>query len=192
MNKFIIALMALVLILGCAGHLAAVEFTFDDLSSQQIYNEDTSFVSEELMPFEITNNTGIEWTDFHLALDGMNDLGANYPFMRFTDLGADGIIYSGPGAASFFDVNEDSQGYNEVLTIDGLSIPAGDTLTFQVDITGGQAPEGLASFAIYGMPSIGEPGGPGEPPVIPEPATLLLLGTGLFGLIGIGRLFRKK
>jgi hypothetical protein len=158
---------------------AAVSFTFNDTNSAPIDSRVGTFFSLQNEAFTITNNSGVAWTDFHVSLVGHGDFGP-YDFMRFADLGSDGIVYTGPGVATFSDDNLDSFGYDDALTIDGLNVADGGVLNFTVDIFGGVAPEGLTSFSIVAAPSVDNGGGPG--PGVPEPGTLALLGFGFAGL----------
>ena len=177
-RKTTVFAMALVFVAGL-GSLssdanAVVTDTFNSITEQQMDLRVTSFASLQDEPFEITNNTGVTWIDFHVRLEGFSDFGG-YPFMRFTDLGSDGVIYTGPGTASFSDDNADAMGYDEVMNVDGLDVPDGSVLSFTADIFGGVAPEGLFEFAIYGLPSV------------PEPCTILVLGVGSLVLGGCAR-----
>lgn len=162
--------------LGAAGLLAtaatnanAIAFTFTSISEELLDSQTTSFVSTEFT-FDMTNDTGQVWTDFHLRAAGDTPFGA-YNFMRLD-------TYTGPGTASFLDNDADALGYTEALTIDNLNIADGDTLTFSVFIRGGFAPEGMTSYTVFGLPSV-DGNGNGQ---VPVPATLALLGLGLAGL----------
>ena len=78
---------------------AGVVHTFNNIAEQVM---DTRVVYSALLhnePFDITNNSGVTWFDFHVTLEGHGDFGP-YLFMQFTDLGANGVIYTGPGAVS--------------------------------------------------------------------------------------------
>lgn len=162
-------------LLTTSAHQAkAVSFTFNDNTEQIMTTVVGAFASLPAEPFDITNNTGTTWVDFHMTLVGRNEFGLDYPFMRFIDLGTPGI-YSGPGNAVFSDVNGDALGYNEVMTLSALSISDGSALMFTVDIFGGVAPEGLAEFDIVGMPSL-------QPSMVPEPSTVLFVGCGFVAL----------
>lgn len=180
---------SLTMLLLCTGQVSAttISYTFTDLNSALIYTEATSIVNENVQ-FEITNDTSYTWSDFHVALDGLSDLGSDYDFMRFTDLGSDGTIYYGSGTASFSDVNGDSLGYDEVMTIDGITIADGATFSFSADIVGGVFPEGLGTYMINAQPSVD---GDNPPPAVPEPSTMLLFCAGLIGLVGAQRKLRK-
>ncbi len=168
-----------VVVLGCMATdtKATVTHTFTSVTEQMMDLRVTSFASLQDEPFEITNSTGVTWIDFHVTLEGFGEF-SDYPFMRFTDLGSDGVIYTGPGTASFSDDNADGLGYDEVMHVDGLNVPDGSVLSFTVDILGGVIPEGLVEFSIYGLPSV------------PEPCTILVLGIGALVLGGCAR--RKR
>ena len=171
MRSLTAGLSAFVLFGMVASHAGGqVSYTFNSLTEQVMDTRVTNFASLQDEPFAITNNTGQTWIDFHVTLEGMGDFGG-YAFMRFADLGSDGIIYTGPGTATFADDNGDSMGYDEVMNLDGLNVPDGSTLEFTADILGGAFPEGMTSFDIRGMPTV------------PEPATLGLLAAGLGALV---------
>ena len=167
---------------------AQITYTFNNFNEELIWEWATAVYTVET-PFEITNNTGFTWKDFHMRLTADGVVGAGgYAFMRFTELNSDGMIYDGAGTASFKDLNLDGLGYTEAMTVEGLNIANMDVYSFTVDIVGGIAPEGLTKFYVYAQPSEST-----QPPPIPEPATMLLLGSGLIGLVGYGRKkFLKK
>ena len=189
-NKYLLkhaTRLACVLALSCGlstNANAIVSYTFDTLTNSMIDSRVGTFFSLGDEEFNITNNTGLTWTDFHMTLVGYGDFGS-YDFMRFDDLGLDGTIYTGPGTASFYDANSDALGLNDGMNIDGLNILDGQTLSFQVDIFGGAFPEGVTSFAIYANPTVDS----GPNPNVPEPSIAALLA---IGLAGIGFVRRKK
>ena len=153
---------------------ASVSYTFNDLNNAQIDSRVGTLFSLSDEQFDITNNTGSTWTDFHMSLIGYGPFG--YDFMRFADLGSDGTIYTGPGTASFSDLNSDALGFDDAIDIVGLNILNGQTFSFQVDIFGGAFPEGLSSFDIYANPTVDSGG------TVPEPHIAVLLGIGLAGM----------
>jgi len=163
---------------------AQITYTFNNFNEELIWEWATAVYTVET-PFEITNNTGFTWKDFHMRLTADGVVGAGgYAFMRFTELNSDGMIYDGAGTASFKDLNLDAFGYNEAMTVEGLDIPNGGVYSFTVDIVGGVAPEGLTKFYVYAQPSESTQPPPGQ---VPEPATMLLIGSGLLGLYGLKR-----
>lgn len=167
-----------VLLFLTPGNVFAVNYTFNDMNYQLIYAEETAFVSAQNAPFDLANNTGVTWGAFEMTLVGFGEFG-DYDFMRFADIGSDGIIYAGPGDESFSDVTGNI--YDDRLRIDNLSVMHGDMLSFTVDYFGGASPEGLTSYEIYGQPFAAED----QPPItpVPEPGIMFLLGSGLFATV---------
>lgn len=168
---------AAVLLAAAATNANAIAFTFTSITEELLDSQDIGFVSSEFT-FDMTNDTGQVWNDFHLRTEGDGVVGAAYPFMRLD-------TYTGPGTASFLDNDGDSLSYTEALTIDNLNIGVGETLSFDVFIRGGFFPEGMVAYRVYGLPSV-DGNGNGQTPL---PATLALLG---LGLAGIGYQRRKR
>lgn len=170
------AIIALALGLGAQAD-ATVTYTFTDTNTATI-DTGTGSIDVQSQPFDITNGSGTTWTGFRVNLFGWDTLGDPYKFMRFTDVGGDGVIYSGPGSATFTDTN--GSGDNDQMQISGLSVANGADLSFSADILGGVSPEGVATYQITGTPTAEASSPP--PEGVPEPATLALLGTGILGM----------
>ena len=159
-----------------------VSFDFTTLGEAQVYSEETSFVNESEASFNFSNSTGTSWGSFEMILAGEGQFGT-YDFMRYQD-----DSYAGPGSSSFFNDNDallDGEPVYDGLSIAGLNIAPGDTLSFEVGIFGGAFPEGLSAYSISGQPF--SDNGERDPNEVPLPATLLLFGGGLIGLAALTR-----
>ncbi len=102
---------------GLAASANATPFTFNDLNPQVI----GSATSTGTYPFELTNNTGVPWTDFHFTIGA-----ANPPlvalFSNYTGPGTGYLLQDGSGNATIFDIT-------------GLNIPQGGTYNLSLDVT---------------------------------------------------------
>jgi hypothetical protein len=127
----------------------------------------------EWTSYSLINNTGEVWTDFHLRLD-------TYTSDFFTTPADDFYffenVYDGPGS---YTIGND----NRSIDIIGLNIGIGEEFNFNVDFDS----DGSGFYGLFGQPTT-------HTAPIPESSTLLLLGTGLVGLAGIGRkkFFKKQ
>jgi hypothetical protein len=167
---------------------AAVLFTFNDLTPQVIFNTGSSptpvspFTTGDLPngAFEITNNTGQTWTDFHIDLTVVGaTFGLTGGFIDFVGGGYDGTAYEGPGS---YTISPNLRS----LDIVGLSVPQGGVLSFTLDI---DHFEGDGTFDLVAYPTVSQ-----QPPTngqVPEPATLFMFGLGGIGFAGVAWRRRK-
>lgn len=164
-----------------AANVTAIPFTYTNNSEALLETQNVSSINQ-LLTFDLTNNTGQAWDGFSFRAAGSKQFGS-YDFMRLTN-------YIGSGSASFADLDGDSIGYNESLSISSINIAAGGLLSFSVNVFGGVAPEGMTSFSLFGTPTAIDNGNPPDPgdnddPVVPvsEPGLISLLALGLAGLV---------
>jgi len=149
--------------------VGAVSLTYDDLNEKPILENQSGFLVGQV--FDITNNSGQTWNDFHLSLDVYEDpdgfLGAGGPtfFIDTASAGFDGTAYDGPGSYSL-------SNNQTVIDILNLSIPDGDTYTFTVDVAQGETTN---HYDILGKPTVANE--------VPEPGTLGLMLLGVGGLV---------
>jgi len=159
----ILMLLSGVFLFGYAGQASAIPVTYNDLNSQTL----TTVLFTGDYPFEITNNTGQTWTDFHFQLVDFGDVPGPPVVFSATD------PYSGPGTAT---VSQDNQGLNTILNVDNLDIPSGQVYNPTLSMA---TVEGAR--ALVGNPTVGGMPEPGPSPV-PAPAPLALMGLGLLAL----------
>lgn len=165
MTKFVAA--SVLSLAACSA--GAVSLTYDNLDQKPILQNQSGFLMNQV--FDITNNSGQTWTDFHLSLDVYPDpdgeLGAGGPtfFIDTKSGGFDGTAYDGPGSYSL----SSSQ---QVIDIINLSVPDGDTYTFTVDVAQGETTN---HYDILGKPTVANE--------VPEPGTLGLMALGVAGLV---------
>jgi hypothetical protein len=162
---------------GSFDHYDATQF---DLTFDMLSGYDTIYFNMVWGSDEYPEWVGTQYIDaFGIFLNGVNiaevagsPVNVNHPNMAAvagTEL--DGILLANGGPVSTFD------GY----VGDGST---GNTLTFIIADSGDDVWDSTVYFSAFG-------GTPPEP--VPEPGTLLLIGTGLAGLAGYGlRLRRKK
>ena len=107
----------------------------------------------------ITNNTGIDWTDFHLGFIPID----NNPGLT---LSFENVINATNQFTSF------SAGTNE-LSMFG-SVPNGDVFSLAYDLVMTSSPGSFDLFAVSELPTV---------TTVPEPTTLALLALGFAGLV---------
>lgn len=173
-----------IFLLATPAHATSVTFT--DLNAKTLLNVGHDSGIYQQNAFQITNNTGVAWTDFHMIVSFATAENPNLiqgdGSIYFGDVSGISNAYSGPGTAAF--QNATSYIAGGPVDITGISIPTGGEFDFSIGTAHGEI---LGTFFLIGNPTTGGGGS-----AIPEPSTMMLLGSGLVGLIGYGRKRLKK
>ena len=170
----VLILCGLMLVVGQTAWADNITCNITSISGQCAHGFQTGVIGIDPSTWSITNSTGVTWTDFHI-----------------TGGAWDTSVYSGPGTVNFPNPTTVDLGtlgtytLSNTMDITGLNIANGDTLTFSNQyLCFGEACS-LGYFASGTPTTTGGGGGGGGGTAVPEPASLLLLAAGLFGLLGI-------
>lgn len=141
-------------------HALAISTTFSDFDTQNF-----GVSGSQTLDFTVTNDTGVTWTDFHIASVVIG------PFSPTS--------YVGPGTGVFSTSNFE-------LDIFDLSVADSGLLSFSVDYVCG-----IAEVCALGTVIAAFPTTDGTVAPVPEPGTITLLLAGLLGLAAVGRRMRR-
>lgn len=163
----ILAFFVVAVFFSAPGFGLPINVTFDSVAEHPLASTDGDFFDQA---FELTNNSGEIWTDFHF---NVREATGSFGFIDVAAGGHDGTAYEGPGSYQISDAGRN-------LDVVGLNIPDGGLYSFSLDTDNF---ESLGAYTIYGTPSVdGQDGG-----VVPEPTTMLLVGSGLAGIAAFSR-----
>jgi len=169
-SRIVVGLFALIILL-CGTGEASVDISFPNLTPQII-----PFGSSGSYDVNVTNNTGVTWTDFHLT-----------EWIAPGQGGLQSVDYSGEGSANFY-VEIFPTYATDHVDFTGLDVISGEVLSFTLAFNFGLFSAGGEGLQFLPTTDGGGDGGTS----VPEPTTMLLLGSGLVGLVGYGRRRFKK
>jgi hypothetical protein len=141
--------------------IGPVDLVFDVL--------DTGGVTEYLVIEGVFNNTGLDWSSYHIELG----FGEGAGFVKSTS--GDGLDFDAPDYNSDFFFNPDGAFFPDVAVTEDDIFASGGVMAdftfagnflFHIDV-----PDGITQFTIRQSPV-----------AVPEPGTVILAGMGLFGL----------
>jgi hypothetical protein len=143
-------------------------FTAVDTISARLGTEFSGGVTEYFVQVNVTNNTGITWTDFHFSLDPA--------------VPGDGLDFDFP-----IDFPHNSTAFSTVVsaedTLDfsGGTVPSGLVVGFSLSI---DVPDGVGLISLNARPTVA------PVPAVPEPSSLTLFSLALMG--AAGHTFRRN
>ena len=151
------------------------------------FNPDSSGDADFNMTFDITNNTGFTWADYHFSIVetlNFNYNGVNYPIS---------VNFSDPASSNDFKGNIPDPASGTYLTFfydppGSKYIDPGDDLGLGFKISMSGFPTTIPSSESISYTFTIEQ----QPSLVPLPPSVLLLGSGLLGLGLLGGGFRRK
>ena len=214
MKKFLMLLCAVVLVFGMVGSASAATYQFEDMIDDweidgtiygSVYIDQqysilpnyvgSSFSYTHDINDEVNFAAGDLVTEANLELDFVNmegvtglegdSYGSTYFFGWHYYDSREYVQYTyDSGISSWVEIDTDNDIQTALLTIDWLNSDGLLDVTINLWNTAGTADIGLDHSKLYGT---------AETAPVPEPATILLMGIGLLGMVGIGRKrFNKK